>query len=364
VAVPAYIKAAIKTKARTYLRDDPKVFTDIFVSQGTPLPIRLPVASVKTVAVTVDGQPQTALVENTDFTVDTANGYVTLDTMPAEGVTIYLSGTYYEWWTDAQLSAYCDIVIDDFTKAEGAARLEEIITDGAVQNALAMATLVEGLWSLLTELALDIDVNSPEIDIPVSTRYRQVYQLLLYWQDKLTERLALLNIGLGKIEMFNLRRVSLTTGRLVPLYVAREFDDTEYPDRVQPPIDPGGPVVSTEDVDVQQGEWFPLTVTYGFKWEFSFTYKVNGVPVDNNGYTAKLVVKADREIATPVTLECSTTNGRITLGGADGTVSISVDAADMEIDVGVYVYDLAIYEPDDTPIMLLNGPFSVEPTTL
>jgi hypothetical protein len=49
-----------------------------------------------------------------------------------------------------------------------------------------------------------------------------------------------MNIGRYKIEMLTLRRVSKTTGRYVPIYIDREFDDwTIYPVRVFPPIDDG-----------------------------------------------------------------------------------------------------------------------------
>jgi hypothetical protein len=48
-----------------------------------------------------------------------------------------------------------------------------------------------------------------------------------------------LGVGLYAIEVTNLRRVSRTTGRLVPLFREREYDDYTLPERILPPIGPG-----------------------------------------------------------------------------------------------------------------------------
>ena len=46
-----------------------------------------------------------------------------------------------------------------------------------------------------------------------------------------------LNVGIYRAETLQLRRTSYTTGRLVPDYAAREYDDHEWPRRQLPPID-------------------------------------------------------------------------------------------------------------------------------
>jgi hypothetical protein len=46
-----------------------------------------------------------------------------------------------------------------------------------------------------------------------------------------------LNVGMYRMETLNLRRTSKTTGRLVPLFKSREFDDHRWPTRLTPPID-------------------------------------------------------------------------------------------------------------------------------
>ena len=52
------------------------------------------------------------------------------------------------------------------------------------------------------------------------------------------ESLTAADVGLKKIEQFNLRRQARLTGRLVPMYRSREVDSTMRPVRVRPPIDP------------------------------------------------------------------------------------------------------------------------------
>ena len=45
-----------------------------------------------------------------------------------------------------------------------------------------------------------------------------------------------LNVGMFRDETLEMRRVSQTTGRLVPLFKAREYDDHRYPVRKLPEI--------------------------------------------------------------------------------------------------------------------------------
>lgn len=64
--------------------------------------------------------------------------------------------------------------------------------------------------------------------------------------QRYAELCSLMGIGLYKIQVSNMRRVSRQTGRLVPIFVDREYDDHDFPIRVLPPIDqkyadPDGP---------------------------------------------------------------------------------------------------------------------------
>ena len=85
----------------------------------------------------------------------------------------------------------------------------------------------------------------------------------------------------------------------------------------------------------------------------------NDVATDLTGYTAAMQVRPTAASAT-VLLTATTENGRITLGGAAGTIDIDVDASTMEaMTPGKYVYDLELYS-GATVIRLIEGSFTVK----
>ena len=85
----------------------------------------------------------------------------------------------------------------------------------------------------------------------------------------------------------------------------------------------------------------------------------NDVATDLTGYTAAMQVRPTAASAT-VLLTATTENGRITLGGAAGTIDIEVDASTMEaMTPGKYVYDLELYN-DGVVIRLIEGSFTVK----
>ena len=73
-----------------------------------------------------------------------------------------------------------------------------------------------------------------------------VSSLLDYWTNEYNRRAQALNIGLERLEVVNLRRVSRTTNRLVPLYKPREVGDYGPIERIYPEIDDG--VIDIEEL--------------------------------------------------------------------------------------------------------------------
>ena len=105
-----------------------------------------------------------------------------------------------------------------------------------------IGAVVHLLWSLTIELALDIDVSTPEgMFIPAHQRYQQVTAMMQYWENEFQTRAASLNLGLGALEIYQLRRVSYLTNRYVPVYQKQEIDDHTRPKRLYPPIPEGVP---------------------------------------------------------------------------------------------------------------------------
>ena len=109
-------------------------------------------------------------------------------------------------------------------------------------DVIMLGGVVHALWSLSMELMLDIDVSTPEgMFIPARQRFAQVQQMLQTYEREYQDKAAMLNMGLGALEIFRLRRVAYMTGRYVPVYQEREFDDPFPPDRLYPPIPEGVP---------------------------------------------------------------------------------------------------------------------------
>lgn len=88
------------------------------------------------------------------------------------------------------------------------------------------------------------------------------------------------------------------------------------------------------DIEIKQGETFNRLVV----WD-----NEDGSHVDLTGYTAKMQIRK-RRTSSDVIIELSTANGRITLGGAAGTITLTISATDtaaLDICQGA-VYDLEL----------------------
>lgn len=82
-------------------------------------------------------------------------------------------------------------------------------------------------------------------------------------------------------------------------------------------------------------------------------------PYNLTGYTARMHVRSTVESASTI-IELTTTNGRITLGGATGQITLTVSAADMvSLTPGKHVYDLEIVSPSGTVSRLVQGNFAI-----
>ena len=110
-----------------------------------------------------------------------------------------------------------------------------------------------------------------------------------------------------------------------------------------------------------------LAATYGFTADKGATFTqvikwkdANKNLINLSGYTAEMVIR-EKTTATNVVLTLSTTNGRISLGGADGTVTLTVSASDMDINAGQYTYTLELTSASGEVTRLLMGAFVVRP---
>jgi hypothetical protein len=238
------VKDAIIEVARNYLRDFPHFFQVSFAPAGRTYqlghvnvdPDTLWVASVTT-------DVATDLVAGTDYDLDARNGVLRLTATPTGVDNLLIEGSHYQWVPTADLGFYADVAINYHTHN---LKVPAGNLAPAVVNVIGIYTLVQALWGLLGEYSRDIDViTSESVHIPASQRFRMVQSLLDQWSGEYNKQAQALNIGLDRIEVVNLRRVSKLTNRLVPLFESRELGDYAPYERLWPEIDDG--VINLED---------------------------------------------------------------------------------------------------------------------
>ena len=102
---------------------------------------------------------------------------------------------------------------------------------------------------------------------------------------------------------------------------------------------------TTYDILIEQGATYSQVITY----------KESGVAINLNGYTARMQVRATLESASTL-VELTTANSRIALGGAAGTITLTISATDTEaLTAGRGVYDLELVSGSGIVTRLLQG---------
>lgn len=253
----AVLMADVIKRVRIELGDTGAPFSDSFLGTGTLTMYDLTEFNVWDVTATwIKDQIPVPLTIDVDYSMNFQEGRVFLlapvGVLP-QGDKLIVSGKAGGLFSDDELEMFVNDAVLQHTKGretveryrstEGFIRyLETPVTMDnlpAVEGVLvALRATVEALWALATDASTDIDISSADgTTVPRSQRYRQLRQQI----DGLTERYndlcAQLNVGLNRMEVGKLRRVSRTTGRLVPVYASREYDDYDLPRREITPVD-------------------------------------------------------------------------------------------------------------------------------
>ena len=218
-------------RARNLLRDFPVFFEESYTPLTTPT-IRLqhPLVTELVMRSVEDGGVDEG------FILDRRNGVVQIKDPASLAPGVSFAGYHYEWFLEEDLEFFAEMIMTELAHNRSD-KTTWASFSSAELNVAAMGTVVYALFSLMTELSTDIDVSTPEgMMIPAHMRFQQVMQMYQFWKAQYSEKAAMLNIGLEAIEMGVLRRVSGTTGRLVPIFRDREVDDPRPPVRVFPPI--------------------------------------------------------------------------------------------------------------------------------
>lgn len=233
----------ITTIARNFLRDYPKFFQVSFDSVGRTYELGNPniIKDGLWVASFIPGNSPVTITDDTSasmyYSLDARNGILRFNNSLPANSKVLVEGYYYEWVLPEDLEFYADHAIHQHIY-----NLDiplDNVTD-IVLDTIGMSAVVETLSGLMTEYSRDIDVTTSEsVHIPASQRFRMVQSLIDYWQKSYEKQAKSLNIGLDRIEILNLRRVSRTTGYLVPIYKQRELGDYGPLERVFPEIGEG-----------------------------------------------------------------------------------------------------------------------------
>lgn len=101
-----------------------------------------------------------------------------------------------------------------------------------------------------------------------------------------------------------------------------------------------------------------LTMYQGATFTYQFTWNVDGSPVNLSGYTARMKVR--KSVRSPDVVLSLTDGAGLTLGGAAGTIAVSVSATDTAATPsGLYAYDLELDSGGEVT-RLLQGTFTVD----
>ena len=102
---------------------------------------------------------------------------------------------------------------------------------------------------------------------------------------------------------------------------------------------------------------YNMVVPQATTFQFACTIKEDSTPWNLTNYTATMTVRPFLG-STTTTLVATTANGKITLGGALGTITVNLSATDTNIKAEPYVYDLVL-NSGSTITRILEGQFIV-----
>ena len=238
---------SILQRVRLEIGDQATPFSSVRPGDGVTTRFELPGAPVdpttlRVVVAPAAGGAGTVLTVGTGpgtYTLDPVEGVLTLADVPGETDVVAADGVAFKFFNDADMTLFVNTAVLQHLHNRSGVSLETL--PPVEEYPVALLAAIEALYALLNDAAFDIDVSTPEgVGIPRSQRFRQLQEMIEARKEQYAQLCAALNVGLNRIEVFNLRRVSRTTGRLVPNYIPQELEDRQPPVRVFNPIDTYG----------------------------------------------------------------------------------------------------------------------------
>lgn len=261
----------ILRRVRSELGDSETTFQETAVSTGDTNRYSFNHAPMNalTTRVFVDGVDITDNAEPDGVAIEEATGTAIFDYLPRQDALIVVTGTAYRFFTDAELGRICQdsvgMHVNGRTDVNGRP-LDLDNLDSIEIYPLTLLCTINALYVLATDASFDIDIQAPDgMVVPRSQRYRQLMEMIDMLRGRYQELCQALNIGLFKIEVYTLRRISKRTNRYVPVYKPQEIDDRSRPERVYLPLPTyGGQTkpdsVESLDLTIAQGDTFSQVI--------------------------------------------------------------------------------------------------------
>ena len=263
--------ATMSNRLRYELGDIGRSFVHQFVADGTTNRFLVPYSPLDGVylAINVDGEDVSEDVE-----VEEATGYIVFDDTPAAGDVVIVAGNYFKYFTETEISQYISEAFaqhttfhtDSYGRTITMATLPTVEEYPVIIHASTLA-----MYTLATDASFDIDIQAPDgVMIPRSARYGQLMQMIEVRKNQYKELCSQLSIGLYKIDVFSLRRISKTTNEYVPMFEPQEIDNKSPKTRVRLPIPTYGnvkptPTTVVQDLNVYEGDAYEFLIRLDFE---------------------------------------------------------------------------------------------------
>jgi hypothetical protein len=278
---------SLAERLRSELGDTGKSFVHQFIADGTTNRFLLPYSPVDAInmIITIDGTDISTTVD-----VEETTGYMTFDEVPDTGAVVVAAGTYFKYFTVTEIEQFVCTAFDQHTANHADTYGRAILLDtlpGLEEYPVVTYASTLALYTLATDASFDIDITAPDgVQIPRSERYRQLMQMIEVRKQQYRELCSQLGIGLYKIDVFSLRRISKTTNRYVPIYLPLEVNDRSMPQRVILPIPSYGSAIApssvpTKDLMMYEGDVFVAILDFPdafdvteYTWESSISNQI------------------------------------------------------------------------------------------
>lgn len=284
--------SALLDRVRLELGDTPAQFTTNLKGDGNTKDFYLKVKPVDATYLTVlvNNVPQ---ANPANFTVEENIGMIHFATAPANNAVIKITGTHYRYFTTSELTTFVNTAVlqhtDNRTNSFGSQITIETLPP-IEEYPVALLTTINALWALATDASFDINIQAPDgVIIPRNQRFQQLSAIIASRQEQYRALCAALNIGLWRIEMGILRRVSRTTNKLVPIYMPQEIDDSSKPERVYMENNMKGRTPVPNNVQV-----YDIVLTQGDTW----LSPEMDLPIDITSFNVKAQIRTYPESPT------------------------------------------------------------------